>query len=165
MPLSRHEALRALSRDHHVALQLARGLQAGASSHLRAQLPSAPAELVAHVKRVYTEELAGHFDAEDEVLAPAIAGKDPELDRLLSQIESDHASMAKTVAELSVGSGLEAALDDFGKVLEAHVRREEREYYPRIQEVLTEAEIEALGAALTRHLVYHGKKCDHAAGG
>ena len=167
MPIRRHPALRSLSRDHHLALQLARGLQAKTDPLLRAQLPKDERALVAHVQRVFAEELAAHFDAEDGVLAPAVAGKDPALDRIMSEIESEHADMMKIVARLSQdafdGVAIERALDCLGHVLEAHVRREEREYYPRVQEVLDEGSLHELGAALGRHLVFHDKSVRTAA--
>lgn len=155
MPLQRHDALRSLSRDHHVALQLARALQSGTSPHLRAHLPTEPTALIAYVERVYTEELAPHFGAEDAVLAPTVRGKDAALDRLLREIEAEHASMTALVASLpSLGaSELDAALDRLGRTLEAHVRREERECYARVQDLLDEPALEQLGAALGRHFV------------
>lgn len=161
MRIQRHEALRPLSRDHHLALQLARGVQANASAHLRAELPTARRELVAHVQRVFAEELAAHFDVEDRVLAPAVAGKAPDLDRVRNEIEAEHAELGALAARLSDpaldDAAIDAALDRFGRMLEGHVRREEREYYQRIQEVLDDASMHELGMALDRHLVFHGK--------
>lgn len=161
MPIRRHDALRPLSRHHHVALQLARGLQKGASDRLRAELPSEQPALVAHVQKVFHEELAAHFDVEDRVLAPAIAGKAADLDRIVSEIESDHEALHALAASLSdpaLGeAAVDEALDRFGRLLEEHVRREEREYYGRVQEVLDEEGMQALGAALGRHLTYYGK--------
>ena len=54
-------------------------------------------------------------------------------------------------------AAVDAALDRFGRMLERHVRREEREYYQRVQEVLDDASMRELGVALGRHLVFHGK--------
>lgn len=161
MRIQRHQALRPLSRDHHIALQLARGLQTNASPHLRAQLPGERRALVAHVQRVFALELAAHFDVEDRILAPAVAGKAPDLDRIRSEIESEHADLSALAAGLSDpaldDTAIDAALDRFGHMLEGHVRREEREYYQRVQEVLDEASMQQLGVALDRHLVFHGK--------
>lgn len=161
MPIQRHEALRSLSRDHHLALQLARGLQASTSPRLRALLPKEPKALAAHVRRVFTEELAAHFDAEDSILGPAIAGKDPVLDRIWLEIEVEHVGLHALVTSLADPSlddaSIEAALDRFGHLLEAHIRKEERSYYQRIQEVLDAASLQRLGAALGRHLVFHGE--------
>lgn len=161
MPLRRHEALRPLSRDHHIALQLARGLQTDVSPHLRAQLPGERKALVAYVQQVFAEELAAHFDVEDRVLAPAIAGKAPDLDRIVSEIESEHAELHALVASLSdpaLGDAeIDEGLDCFGRLLERHVRREEREYYERVQEILDEASMRELGLAIGRHLIFHGE--------
>jgi iron-sulfur cluster repair protein YtfE (RIC family) len=161
MPLRRHPALRSLSRDHHLALQLARGLQTEASPLLRAQLPREKGALVAYVQRVFAEELAAHFDSEDVVLAPAVAGRAADLDRIVCDIESEHVEIFTLVAQLPDAApddaALQAMLDRLGHLLEDHVRREEREYYQRIQEVLDEASMQQLGAALGRHLVFHGR--------
>lgn len=160
MPIQRHDALRSLSRDHHLALQLARGLQSGASPLLRAQLPNEAHALALHVRRVFNEELEAHFKAEDLVLAPATAGRDTELDRIWREIEAEHVELRALVASLADSNlddaSIEAMLDRFGRLLEAHVRKEERSYYQRIQEVLDGESLERLGAALERHLAYHG---------
>jgi hemerythrin-like domain-containing protein len=159
MPLRRHEALRPLSRDHHIALQLARGVQTNASPLLRAQLPPERAALVAYVQHVVAEELVAHFDAEDRVLGPVVAGKDADLDRIVSEIESEHSELLSLAASLSDPALDDAAIDDaldrFGCLLERHVRREEREYYERVQQVLDDASMRELGLALGRHLVFH----------
>ncbi len=156
MPLQRHEALRSLSRDHHVALQLARAIQIKGDPRLRAELPADGQQLAAHVQRVFSRELAAHFEVEDSVLAPMVAGQDTTLDRIVSDIESEHAEMMELAAGLAAAStspeALEQRLDRLGAMLESHVRREEREYYERIQEVLDEAALDHLGEVLQRHL-------------
>lgn len=164
MAIHRHDALRPLSRDHHLALQLARGIQRSASAHLRAELPSEKRALIAHVQKIFAEELEPHFEVEDAVLAPAVAGKDEQLDHIMSDIESEHAEMMALTAKLSSlkDSEIEETLDHLGQMLENHVRREEREYYARIQEVLDDASLEELGTSLGRHLVYHGKSARKA---
>jgi hypothetical protein len=52
-------------------------------------------------------------------------------------------------------AALARALDVLGHQLEDHVRREEREYYRRIQEVLDDESLDRVGSALDRHLVVH----------
>lgn len=154
MPIRRHDALRPLSRDHHFALQLARGVQSTTSPTLRAQLPKEPRALADHVVRAFREELEPHFVAEDEVLTRAIAGKDAELDRIWREIEREHVEVRDLVGQLSDhgvdDARIEALLDRFGRLLEAHVRKEERSLFERIQEVLDEPTLERLGAELER---------------
>jgi hemerythrin superfamily protein len=102
-----------------------------------------------------------HFDIEDHILVPAASGKSPDLDRIIAEIEAEHAVLITLAAGLSDpaldDAAIDAALDRFGRLLEGHVRREERELYQRVQEVLDEASLRALGVALERHLVYHGE--------
>lgn len=156
MTIRRHEALRSLSRDHHLALQLARGLQSTTSPLLRARLPQDPRDLAAYVRHVFVEELAAHFDAEDDVLRPATAGRDPLLDAIWSEVEAEHDEMRALVEALEDATldtkALEGTLDRFGRLLESHVRKEERSLYERIQQVLDAAALERLGTSLSRHL-------------
>jgi iron-sulfur cluster repair protein YtfE (RIC family) len=156
MPLRRHAALRSLSRDHHFALLLARGIQSGASPHLRARFPAAPRDLASLVRRVFDDELSAHFEAEECVLFPAIAGRDAALDSLARDIEAEHVEMIRLVDRLGDvrldGPAIEALLDALGRRLEGHVHAEERLLYERIQETLDEASLRRLGEALDRHL-------------
>lgn len=152
MPLRRHPALLALSREHHPALVLARAVQLGGSARLRARLPSEPRALARHVTKVFAEELEPHFAAEDELLLPAARGHNAALDAVCNEVEDDHAQLRAMIAELGSPaldeSQIGSWLDRFGKLLEVHVRREERSFYEGIQEALAESALVALGEQL-----------------
>ena len=152
MPLRRHPALLSLSRGHHGALQLARGVQDGVSPHLRETLPAEPRALAAHVCRVFAETLAPHFDAEEAVVLVAARGHGAELDAECEIVEGEHARLRAMIAELSAPTladdAIEPLLDRFGQLLEAHVRREERSLYEGVQAALDEPALAALGAKL-----------------
>lgn len=113
---------------------------------------------MAYVRRVFAEEIAAHFAVEDGVLVPAVAGKDADLDRIVDEIESEHADMTALVARLSDPAldeaAIDAALDRLGHMLEGHVRREERDYYQRIQEVLDAPSLQRQLDRFDRHLVH-----------
>ncbi len=139
----RHPALAPLSREHHLALQLARGIQKNASPHLRATLPSDPGALVAHVRAVFVSDLERHFEAEEKIVVEAVRGRDLELDALCTTVLREHAEMRELVrrlglSELSAGA-CDDLLDQLGLALEAHVREEERTFYERVQTTLDEA--------------------------
>lgn len=152
MPLQRHPALVPLSREHHAALVLARAIQLDGSAQLRAKLPREPRALVSHVTKVYAEALAPHFEAEDELVLVAARGRSPALDAICQDIEDDHAQLRAMIAELRAPelaeSQIGSLLDRFGKLLEAHVRKEERSLYEGVQQALDESELVALGARL-----------------
>jgi hypothetical protein len=151
MPLKRHPALASLSREHHAALVLARAVQLGGSA-FRAKLPGDPRGLAAHTVRVYADELAPHFAAEEELVLVAARGHGAELEAVCDDIENDHAQLRAMIDELGSGaldeSQIGSLLDRFGKLLEAHVRKEERFLYAGVQTALDEDALNALGAAL-----------------
>lgn len=156
MPIKRHSALLSLSRDHHLALQLARAIQSGVSPNLRAELPKGTQALRDHVCRVFAEEIEKHFAAEESVVMPAVKGHDEGLDEICKEILAQHRAM-RALVEQAADTKLDEAstlslLDRFGQLLESHVRTEERSFYQRIQEVLDEKSLEAIAANLERHL-------------
>lgn len=152
MPLKRHPALAPLSREHHHALLLARGLQRGVSSHLRAELPSDPPALAAHVCAYFDTHLTPHFRAEELVMDAVRAG-DPELVEACRVVASEHARLGQMIDSLrqpmEAGAQLDQ-LDRFGALLEAHVRSEERSLYEGVQRCLDDDALSALGAAIER---------------
>jgi iron-sulfur cluster repair protein YtfE (RIC family) len=156
MPIRRHPTLAPLSRDHHLALQLARGLIAGGSPHLRAQLPSDPRALVAHVRNVFADEIEPHFEVEERCVMPAVNGRNAELDAVCAEIKAEHDTMRALVTELGgpelTTAEIDERLDRLGRLLEAHVRKEERSLYEGVQETLDEHELLQLAPSVTRHI-------------
>ena len=150
----RHPALAPLSRDHHLALQLARGIQRNASVHLRSKLPPTPHALAAHVCSVFAAEIEAHFEIEETLVIEAVRGRDVELDAICAEVVREHAQLRDLVRQLSLpdlpDAPFEDLLDRLGSALEAHVRTEERSFYERIQVVLSEAELLRLGARTAR---------------
>jgi hemerythrin-like domain-containing protein len=155
MPIRRHPALAPLSRDHHVALQLARGLITGGSAHLRAELPSEPRALADHVRALFASEIEQHFAVEEQSVLPAVKGRG-DLDAVCAEIAAEHGAMRGLVSELAdpalTNEQIMDRLDRLGRLLEAHVRKEERSLYEGVQGSLDEGELATLGATLARHL-------------
>ena len=159
MPIQRHAALAPFSRDHHLALQLARGIQVGGSHHLRDQLPGDPKGLVAHVQRVFAEEIEPHFVAEETVLLPAIAGRAADLDAVAREVVTEHDEMRSMIHQLTRNDlppdTVNEILNQLGRLLEAHVRKEERALYEKIQAVLDEPALARMSLDIERHLRVH----------
>lgn len=153
MPLSRHPVLAPLSREHHHALLLARGVQKGASDHIRATLPPDARGLAAHVCAVYDAQLARHFTLEEEVLVATVRGRNVTLDAACEEVVEEHARLRAMIEELRApttpADRLEGVLDAFGALLESHVRKEERVLYTGVQDALDETELRALGPRLS----------------
>lgn len=99
-----------------------------------------------------------HFREEEEGLLPAYARhvsleQDRDVVRLLADHAAIRAAYQDLAAALAAGRPVEEPLTALGRRLHDHVRLEEEKVFPRMEAVLGEAELNALG--FTR---LHGKK-------
>lgn len=143
--MPRSKSLVPLSHDHHHALKLAQMLKKNAPR----LVPEGPQEKARRALEFYKSDLAVHFAAEEKVLYPFVKGKDTILDGLFIQIMEEHKEIKRMFESLSQGEpGLEEKLDALGLLLEGHIRKEERELFPRIQEVFSEDELNELSGKI-----------------
>ncbi len=151
----RHHSLIPLSHQHREALSLAFRLHHPAPpGRVTLMTPaSTPQSRAADTLTFFTQHLAGHFRAEEDVLFPFLRERMAgDAGALLAQLVADHRrleGLRDTVAAAD-GEALTAALTAFADLLEAHVRREERELFEHFPEAVPAAEAEALGAAIRR---------------
>jgi hemerythrin-like domain-containing protein len=153
--VKRHPSLHPLSQHHHFVLIQALGMRRAAE---------APAEKRGAAVQRQAEKFIAfwhktgivHFREEEEVLLPAYArhtrlDRDAEVMRLLA----DHAEIRAAVQDfeqrrakkLPIGA---EAMAHLAKLLHDHVRMEENEVFPRIERVLGEENLAAMGRGLTR---------------
>jgi hemerythrin-like domain-containing protein len=127
--MKRHRALQPLSRDHHVALSVALRLR-------RATDDGAAASRDAFLE-FWREDGANHFRVEEEVLLPAFAvHADPDAG-CVARMLMDHVRIRAAARRLEEpGDPPVEALHELGTMLERHVRLEEREVFPLIEEAL-----------------------------
>lgn len=139
--MKRHPSLASLSRDHHHALVLARDARRWLPEH-------APASVfIAELRRRFDGELADHFAAEErELVSRSVALGEP-LASLAARIVADHDALRAVVASLEPAS-LASQCATFGARLEAHVRFEEREWFPALEEHLGSNALSDLADAL-----------------
>ncbi|HET8754760.1 MAG TPA: hemerythrin domain-containing protein [Solirubrobacteraceae bacterium] len=134
--MKRHRALQPLSRDHHVALVAAQRLR-------RATDADAGAARTAFLE-FWAEHGAKHFRVEEDVLLPAFAAYGDPGDARVVQMLVEHVRIRAAAAAIARGEADLTALQALGAALAAHVRLEEREVFPLIEETLPEAEAERL---------------------
>lgn len=113
--------LQPLSREHYIALKLAKAL-----SHFPAD---EGARLSAEVGRAMTEELLPHFAEEERLILEPLAARGE--GDLVARTRAEHAQL-ETLAD-RVAAGDRAALREFGILLADHVRFEERELFEAAQ--------------------------------
>jgi len=125
--VKRHPALEPFSRDHNDGLILSR------------RLMRTDPGVAERARTDWNKELADHFRVEEEVLGPLSSAED--LDRMVR----DHEDLRARFLALDRASAEDLRM--LGSLLEAHIRWEEREWFPRIEATLTEESIASLSEA------------------
>ncbi len=146
--MKRHPSLAKLSREHHGALILARLLQKNAPAYK--SLPADTEGKAQYALQFYKTDLVKHFEEEEAALqlATGISGA---LDSLVQTIFREHQELHQLFNSINNHSNLPEHLDELGKALEVHVRKEERELFPLIEESCNEEQLKAIDYSLSSH--------------
>lgn len=140
--MKRHQALYTLSHDHHQGLILAQQLKKGAPQYKG--LPSTLEDKKEYTLSFYKTELVKHFEDEEQILFPLVNGKSEKVDKMILDVVSEHRKMESLVRQLEKTDELEDVLDELGRLLEKHIRKEERELFVEIEKVLTDDELKTI---------------------
>lgn len=117
-----------LSREHHTALTLAKACERAAQSRDEGLV----AQTCQRVIRAFSDELEPHFQVEEHSLLPLL--RSAETQSLVQRTMADHQQLRALLDDLRRNDS--EALGSFGKGLSAHVRFEERELFPVIENLL-----------------------------
>jgi hypothetical protein len=132
--MKRHEHLQPLSRQHHVALVLARTLR---EWHTAGPGPEDQRRVARAVYRFWAEELRPHFRAEEEELLGR--WDRPGTDELATRVVQEHIGIHRVGQRLASAlseDDLTAAWDEARRLADcvhAHVRFEERQWLPALE--------------------------------
>ena len=133
--MKRHPSLAHLSREHHGALILARLLQNNAPVYKG--LPTDTEGKANYAITCYKEELIKHFEEEEKVLQ-LTRGIHAPLDLLVQTIFDEHQQLHRLFKSINTQQNVAFLLDELGKALEIHIRKEERQLFPLIEETCSE---------------------------
>lgn len=139
--MKRDTALVSLSHGHHQALVVAQKLR-------RAEEGSA-AEARAALAAFWPVAGRAHFRLEEEVLLPAFAAHGDAYHPLVAQVLCDHVAIRQR-AEVVLGDDDVTVTDlrELGRLLADHVRLEERQLFPLIEQTMPAASLAMVAAAL-----------------
>lgn len=142
--MKRSPSLLKLSRDHHTALSLALRIE-------KANDAASLAAVVSALARIFPEELEPHFQDEEKSLLPQLSliGEVA----LVEQTLQEHQQLRSLAQQIADGE--HARLQEFGRLLHAHVRFEERELFMVAQQFLPSEYLENRGHQ-NAHLAAHG---------
>jgi len=146
--LKRHKALHILSHEHHQGLILSQLIKKGSPKYKK--LPDTTKGKKDYSIRFYNDELIKHFEDEEKILFPFVNGKDDEIDNLFEEIITEHKKIRQLINQLESGEDIENTMDELGHVLESHIRKEERNLFGKIQEILSDEELTVLENQLSR---------------
>jgi hemerythrin-like domain-containing protein len=144
-----------LSRQHQHALALC--------VRIDRAMPIGDADLAswqAEIAQIFQSEISIHFAAEEGVLFPA-AGKFDELIPLVEELLADHTVLRENFARAQTeGRTMSAAeLSAFGQRLSTHIRKEERQLFERLQELMNQEDLAAVGQHLDEALKEAAQAC------
>jgi hemerythrin-like domain-containing protein len=146
--MKRHPSLREFSDDHHQGLVNARRLKRAASGE-----GDNPADTAQEFLEFWRRDTSLHFRKEEEVLLPVLARYGGDLgERPILQMLTQHAQIRGLAMQLSdeleQDKIREDTLRNLGEQLEAHIRLEEREVFPLIEETLREQALQEVASRL-----------------
>ncbi|HCH36508.1 MAG TPA: hemerythrin HHE cation-binding protein [Acidobacteria bacterium] len=156
--MKRHPALIPLSHDHHDALVVAQALILGQSPAPRSDWPTDRRTQVNRVIAFFTHTLRSHFEVEEAHLFPTVLAHLPGEADLVAQLLDEHDAIRTQVRELERDptTALTVRLPALGRLLEAHVRREERVLFETMQREMQPDDLVALGTRLKRRIPEDG---------
>jgi hemerythrin-like domain-containing protein len=145
--MKRHPALIPLSRDHHDGLVQALRLRRAARDGDAAARLVAASEFV----EFFRNEERVHLRDEEEELFPLLLRRVSSQPALLREARVQHVQLerfARTlVIAVAAGSVDREPLDAAGELLDAHIRLEERQLFPLIEELVPDDELRRLRLA------------------
>jgi hemerythrin-like domain-containing protein len=131
-----------LSRQHQHALALCVRIDR-ASPIAESDLAAWQAEIAQH----FRAEIRIHFAAEEQFVLPEARAL-PELNLLVEELLLEHAWLRERFA-LAEAQGMSSGeIAEFAQGLSAHIRKEERQLFERLQEVMNEGELALMGRKL-----------------
>lgn len=145
--MKRHSSLAILSREHHDALILAQLLKRAAPVYRG--LPTDLDGKADHAIRFYQNKLIKHFEEEEQVIIKKIKEVNTDLDKIAGEIIEEHKEFRSAFESIKGTRELETKLDTLGRNLEQHIRKEERIFFPMIQELCSEGLLSEIEQALS----------------
>lgn len=138
-PIKRNENIIPLSKDHHTTLLFCWKLKQGA------RLQSDPEVMKKYVDYFWKEHMVDHFREEEEILFAPAGGE------MVQRAITEHQQIKGQVERIRVAEGepLKSELLKLAELVDAHVRFEERQLFPHLEETIGADQLAAIGKQLS----------------
>jgi iron-sulfur cluster repair protein YtfE (RIC family) len=149
MPQKRHEALHPLSHDHHHGLMFCMHIRKGLENEVD------PRRICAYLRHFFDEHLRNHFRDEENLVFNLLSLDNP----LRKEAEMQHQQLHhfRQIIGMQDYTNKEI-LRKFEEALNQHIRFEERQLFPHLQQEIDEKVLVRVGHELKRN---HGNFCDN----
>lgn len=137
--MKRHKSLIFISHDHYHGLQLAQLIKKNAPAYKN--LPNDLEGKKSYTLNFYENDLLHHFYLEENIILPAVKGRNKEIDKLFDEMILEHKNIIKLIEALKKNIDVENNLNEIGILLQNHIRKEEQILFEKIQEELSENEL------------------------
>ncbi|PSL48127.1 hemerythrin HHE cation binding domain-containing protein [Chitinophaga niastensis] len=131
--MQRHTSLVSLSHEHKRLLFVCRYLKKDAAPY--EGFPLETQAKFEYIVKVFQELMVPHIQKE-EYLFEKCAGKNAVIDAMMLELQEEHRLISRMYSALTVSTDLDASMDVLATSLEAHIRKEEREFFELLQQEL-----------------------------
>jgi hemerythrin-like domain-containing protein len=136
-PIKRNEHIIQLSKDHHFSLLFCWKVRTGVKLNIDME------RIKKYVQYFWNNHIQPHFNEEETILFAPV--KDAAVQKALDE----HAGIKKRVNEIITSAKVnDADLLKLADAVESHVRYEERELFPHLENILTENQLQNIGRQL-----------------
>lgn len=149
----RDKSLIPLSHQHQHALALCVRIERAAPIPA-VDLPAWESEIA----QLFQNEIEGHFSAEERFVFPS-ARKLEELKTIVNELCTDHSHLRQMFAAAQAGAISSDEVRALAQRLSAHIRKEERQLFERMQQLLSNDELAVLGSSLQSALKDAQQSC------
>jgi hypothetical protein len=151
MPVKRNQYIIQLSKDHHFTLLFCWKIRTG----LRLKVETN--RIKNYVAYFWQTHMQPHFNEEETILFEPV--KD---DEAVRRALNEHAAIKKQIDAITGSENIEALqLQIVSDTVDNHVRYEERELFPHLENILTEDQLKQIGNELQRtHVVCNDEFSD-----
>jgi hemerythrin-like domain-containing protein len=142
--MKRHPGLVPISHEHRQILFAAQIVRPGVPRYRDA--PATLPDKQAYLRAFAAEILLPHTRREEELLFPRISGLNAGIDSLLAELGREHRRLDELLHTFEAADDPTDRLAVIGLLLESHVRREERQLFQAIQQLLSDEALHRIGA-------------------
>ena len=142
--MKRSKELETLSWEHHDGLVIAARIKNDLKKEER------PGHLIPYISNIYTNYLRHHFKQEEDCFLTPIKAF-PEARELIKRMLDEHLQFAEIFARMDpLNSDVFMHVGRFGTLLHDHIRFEERQLFPLIEELLDKNQLKTIERYLKR---------------